>query len=107
MLPVLVYPCRYLAELIEPGFAKPVAPLLLNINEAAIGQDLDMQRYSLARNIKVCGYSVYIMRLCSNHVNYSPSGRVGYGLVNISSGFHLRKYLLANISASIYLRNIF
>lgn len=106
MLAVLVYPGRYLAELIEAGFAKPVASMLLNGNKAAIGQDLDMQRYGLACNIKVCGYSIHIMRLRSNHVNYRSPRRVGYGLVNVSSGFHYlqvltckykRKYLLAQM----------
>lgn len=88
MAAVLIHPFRYLSQLLQPGFTYPVPALLPDGDEAAIGQDLYMQRYGLPAHIKLFGNSVHIMRLRGYHINNGAAGWVGYGLVNITSGFH-------------------
>jgi len=89
MLAVLVDKGRYLAQFIQLRFAKPFAALLLNFNQTAICQYFKLERYSLSADVEFFGNSIYIMRLAGNHIDDRSSGWVGYGLVNISSGYHI------------------
>ena len=106
MLAVLINKGRYLTKFIQLGLAKTLTALLLNFHQATICQYFKLKGYSLPADIKFFGNSIYIMRLAGNHIDDRSSGRVGYGLVNISSGYHImqvsackykRKYLLAQI----------
>lgn len=109
MLAVLVNPNGYLVELFQFGFTDPVASLLFNRNEAAVNQYLYMQRNSLPGYIKFFCNSIYIVRLCGNHVDDGSSGWIGYSLVNIAPCFHCMqvsacKYKCKRLLAQIFLK---
>jgi len=111
MLPVLVDKGRYLAQFIQLRLTKPLTALLLNFHQAAICQYFKLKGYSLPADVEFFGNSIYIMWLAGNHIDDRSSGWVGYGLVNISSGYHIAqvsackykcKYLLAQVLEGIF-----
>ena len=106
MFPVLFHPMGYFAQLIQVGFAKALASLLFDDEEAAIDQDLDMEGDGLAAYVELFGDGIYVVRLPGDHIDDCSAGGVGDGLVYVTSGFHdmqvfackyICKYLIAQI----------
>jgi hypothetical protein len=86
--------------------AKPIPAALFYGDETAVGQKVYMEGYGLAGHVELLGNRIHVMGLGGYHVDDRPPGRVGYGLVYISSGYHnmqvsackyICKYLLAQI----------
>jgi hypothetical protein len=111
MLAVLVNPHGYFTELIQLRLAKPVPALLLNHDQPAIDQDLNVQRYGLPGYLKFFGNGIYVMWLRGDHIDDRPPGGVGNSLVNVSSSFHVMqvsackyicKYLLAQVFINVF-----
>jgi hypothetical protein len=75
-------------------------------NVAGIGQPKPIPRS--AYPVALVGNGINIMRLVSYHIDDCPPCRVGYCLVNISSGYHIMqvsacKYISKHLLAQIYL----
>lgn len=83
----MVYPCRYLLQLLQPGLTIPLPPLLFDNDQTALRENFNMQRNRLAAHIKVLRDRIYVQWLTGHHFNNLPPRRVGYRLKNVSPDF--------------------
>ena len=95
--PVLFNPIRNLAELIEGSLAKPLPPLLANVNQPAFIQNFDMLIYRGPAYVELISHGMNVKRLPGDQLNNFPTGRIGNGLEYISSHNSIGNPLVAKL----------
>jgi len=82
------YPIRHFVQFLKLGFAISFSALFFDNNETALDQNFNMLGDGGPAHFKIFRYGIQVQGLVSNQVDDFPSGRLGYFLKCISSGFH-------------------